>query len=924
MKWSSISARLSKGGLSAALLIFFAVLLLLLYGVFLPGQTLFSNDGPLGRLMSQCHQLPGRFFGCWADLNFVGYDTGAASPNISFGLNWILGDLWFSKFYALISLMILGSGAWCFFRQSSLAPAACILGGLAAMLNSGFFSVACWGVCAQDISAGMFFFALAALLDKRPRLQWLLVVLAGFSVGMMVAEGADVGAIFSLLVALFAVYQAFTASGPRAKNLLLGSVRLVLVVLFAGFLAVQTVRELVSTSIEGVVGTKQDVQTKADRWDWATQWSLPKEETLGLVVPGLFGYRMDTPNGGSYWGSIGRSASWREYLDHGQQGKPPSGGFARFTGGANYIGVLVALLAAWSALQSLRPTNSVFSLEQKKWLWFWLLIGSVSLMLAWGRYAPFYRVIYSLPYFSTIRNPTKFLCLFDFAVLILFAFGIDGLWRKYLRPVSSGANYWAGFQSWWSKAGRFDKNWVYGSALVWIVGLAAWYLYAQHVYDLERYLRTQALQETANAVANFSVAQPEWFALFFFLSAGLLVLMMSGVFMGKRAGIGVLLLGAILVSDLVLANEPWVIIWDYPSKYQTNPIIDTLRDQPYEHRVVLAPVSFSNVGKMLHDVYKIEWMQQQFPYYNIQTYDVVDLPRIPEDFAAFNKKMDETNAAGQFSVLNFSRAYALTDTSYLFAPADFLSFWNNQVPQNPLQTVARFNLVPKPGVIRVTSPEQMTAASDNYGRFALFKILNTVPRARLYTHWQVDPNSTNVLQEIFQPQFNPLQSVFVTGGLAENSATNTPAPPDDAVKIVSYAPKDIVLTANAPASSVLLLADHYHPDWKVFVDGQPQELLCCNFFLQGVHLLAGAHTVEFRFSPSTGLFYVSSSAVILALVCLGIVIAFEIKSRKLEPSPVIAAPATNIVRLPASPPKGSGGNRKAGKPAKEKSGARRT
>src|SRR5215469_11646071 len=389
MKWSSVTGRLSKGGLGAAALLFGVVLAVFLYGVFVPDQVLFSNDGPLGRLSAQCHRLPQRFFGCWLDLNNVGFNGGAASPSISFVLQWLLGPVWFSKFYALVSLLILGLGAWRFFRQSRLGPAACLLGGLAAMLTSIFFCVGCWGLGAHDIAAGMTFLALACLANPGARQRWLLLILAGFAVGMDVTEGADVGAIFSLLFAAYAIYQAWIAEGPRVKNVAMGLGKLLLIVICAGFLAAQTVQGLIGTSIKGVAGAQQDAQTKAQRWGWATQWSLPKLEALGLLEPGVFGYRLDSLDGGQYWGVMGRDPAWDQYLANGEKGTPPTGVF-RYVGGSNYLGVLVALIALWSLAQSLRPKNSVFSPVQKKWIWFWSVIAIVSLLLAFGHFAPFY------------------------------------------------------------------------------------------------------------------------------------------------------------------------------------------------------------------------------------------------------------------------------------------------------------------------------------------------------------------------------------------------------------------------------------------------------------------------------------------------------------------------------------------------------
>ncbi len=436
MNWSAVMARFRAGGLATALVALLAVVAGLLHGVFLPGQTLASNDGPLSQLMAQCHRLPERFAGCWLDLNHVGFNGGAASPSLSFGLQWLLGPVWFSKLYAILSLLILGLGAWCFFRQSKLNPLACLLGALAAVLNSTFFSVACWGVGAHDLTAGMVFLALAALADTGSPRRWLRVILAGLAVGLAVTEGADVGAIFSLYVAAFILYQSWTVAGPRAANLAAGAGRLLLVVVCAAVLAAQAIHGLVTTSIEGVKGAQQDAETKMQRWDWATQWSLPRVEALNLVVPGLFGYRADTPNGGNYWGRMGRDPAWDAYEQNGRQGQAPTG-FYRYNGGGNYAGGLVVLVALWAATQSLRRKSPVFEPAQRRWLWFWLAVALVSLLLAFGRFAPFYQLAYALPYFSTIRNPTKFLYPFSFGLVVLFALGVDGLCRRHLQPAAA-------------------------------------------------------------------------------------------------------------------------------------------------------------------------------------------------------------------------------------------------------------------------------------------------------------------------------------------------------------------------------------------------------------------------------------------------------------------------------------------------------
>jgi hypothetical protein len=317
-----------------------------------------------------------------------------------------------------LTLVFLGLCAWFFFRQMKLAVPACLLGGLAVALNSEYFSVSCWGVGSQAVCFGLDFLALGLLVMDAPRRPWLKYCLAGFAVGLGVTEGADIGAIFSLYVAAFVMYQAWATEPRLSTGIARGALRLAIVALFAVFIAAHSLNILTSLEIKGVAGTKQDADTKAQHWDFATQWSLPKRETLSLFVPGLFGYRMDTPNdmgmfrdnfeGGIYWGAIGRDPAWDRYYESGKQGPAPPRAI-RSSGGGIYASVLVVMVALWSALQALRRKDSVFSLPERKLLWFLMGAIVIALLLAYGRFAPFYQIPYALPYFSTIRNPAKFM-----------------------------------------------------------------------------------------------------------------------------------------------------------------------------------------------------------------------------------------------------------------------------------------------------------------------------------------------------------------------------------------------------------------------------------------------------------------------------------------------------------------------------------
>jgi hypothetical protein len=856
-------------------LLLLAVLSLFLPGVYLPDQTLFSNDGPLGRLMAQCHQMPGRFTGCWEDLNGIGFNGGTAPPGITSGLQLLLKPVWFSKLYALVSLIILGLGAWCLFVNLRLAPAACYLGGLAAALNSNFFSVACWGVAAQAINAGMFFFALAALMDTSSPRRWLRVILAGLAVGMGVIEAADMGAISSLYVGAFIAFQAWASGGAWLKGIALGLSRLTLVAVCAALVAAPAVFSLVATNIKGIVGTQQDTQTKQARWDWATQWSLPVRETTGLVVPGLFGYRMDTPDGGQYWGGIGRTPAIDRFIAKGEEGLSPRG-LIRQSGGGFYSGVMVVLLALWSLAQLLYRRDSVFTLSQRRWLWFWLVAAIISALLAFGRYAPFYRIVYALPYFSTIRNPVKFFNFVCFAIIILFAHGVDGLWRKYMQPSETAmAPRWAGFKSWWAGAGKREKSWIYGCGLILAVSLLAWTNYASQRQALLDYLQTVRFDELkAEQIASFSIRQVGWFVFFFVLSAGLIACIFSGAFAGSRARWGGIVLGLLMVADLGRADQPWVVYWNYPQKYASNPIIDRLKDKPFEHRVALLPDQTQQHFISLNNLYRLEWLQQQFPYYNIQSLDIVQMSRMPEDFAAYvQAQASGWNGVGFQSFIRFLQ---LSNSRFLLGPADELDNLNQGIDQADQQfrIVERFDIVPKPGITNLTLPEQLTAAPDENGAYALFDFSGALPRAKLYSGWQVDTNDQDVLDQLFSPSFNPNQSMLVSDEIPPAATTAGINQNAGSVDFASYSPKDIVLKSDAHSPTVLLLNDHFDPNWNVLVDGRRKPLLRCNFIMRGVYLTTGAHTVEFRFQPFFGLLYVGLSAIgVGVLILIGTIIS---------------------------------------------------
>lgn len=939
------------------------ILATLFWKSFLPDYVHFSNDGPLGQQNAAWSRLPDGFTGSWGDINIIGSNGGVWPFGLSALIRWVAGPVGFAKFYAPIALFVLGLGAWTFFRRLGLSPLAAVLGGLAATLNCSFFSRACWGIAQHPIAIGMDFFALSLIVSNTPQTpaltRWVRLALAGLAIGVGVMEGADVGAILSLFVAAFVFYRALNEEDvPLFKKVGGGIMRVAVVAVFAGFIALQTIVSLVGSQITGIVGTGQDKETKAANWDKATQWSLPKKETLGFFVPGIFGYRMDTPKdmtpslrdtyqGGAYWGGAGRDPVIDRYFDKvfqpgdvvkinfpddpgqnvastiGQDGNvnlpllgqtklagtsgskllrtinpayssrgikayvESPGGLMRFNGDGNYLGILVALLAAFAIAQSLRRENPPFTLMQKKFVWFWAVVMAVSLLLAWGRFAMFYQFFYALPYVSTIRNPVKFIFPFSWAMVILSAYGVHVLSRRYLEvPAGKTNSFSTQLINWWSKVRGFDRRWTVACAIAVAVSLLAWLMYDQEKTGLIRYLQTvgfpdeDGMQGVAKQIAAFSISQAGWFVLILALTAGLFTLILAGVFSGRRAKLGGILLGALLVVDLGRTDLPFIIHQDYREKYASNPIIDLLKDKPYEHRVAYGlprPLETPGQFQLFSELYRIEWMQHHFPYYNIQSLDIVQMARGAADWAAFDDTFQigiKQASSGRFEVVpetfpRVTRLWELTNTRYLLGPASLLDLLNQQFDpgQNRFRIAKRFSVSLKPDVGEFHQRlEELTAIPGAIGDYALFEFTGALPRAKLYSNWQVNTNDEAVLKTLVDKNFDPLQTVLVSAALTATPSTNGNS---GTVEFKSYSPKDIVFDTKSGTASVLLLNDKFDQNWRVTVDGKPAELLRCNFIMRGVFLPPGAHTVEFQFSLPNKPLYITLTAVGIGILMLG-------------------------------------------------------
>ncbi len=951
----------------------FLLLLLLLGGTlavlchegFRPYEVFWANDVSLGALMESSSQLPGAIFACWGDYWGLGGQSLAYPPNLSILCTALLSPVLYIKLCVPLSMLFLGFGAWFFFRQLRFAPMVCVVCGLGAGLNMHYFSNACWGLPQWDVCAGMIFIALGILVSSVVRPLWVKGVLAGLSTGMAVMEGFDVGAILSIYVGIFLAFLFLTEEEAPAlrisKTLWVGS----LVVISAIVISLSTICTLVATQIKGTGNAGQSESEKAANWGFTTQWSIPKLESLRVIIPGLFGYRMQeyttsTNKSDVYWGRTGEDPHVQDLESSNPQvrtnaaasiGIPPQyqAIFAsndlnereglldqikaqlqrRHTGNGEYAGILVCLLAVFGLANAGRKSDSPYSATERRAVWFWGCAALFSLFAAWGRFSFVYRLVYELPFLANIRSPMKFMHPLNISLIILSGYGLETLYRRSLSQSSQRAgSFFKRFAKWWQKASGFETKWAIGSGIALIAAVAGFFIVQTSKPDIIHYLEHNGFDaDLAAQIAGFSSGEVGLFVIYLVLSAVVVVFILSGAWSGRRAIWASVFLCAIMICDLGRADIPWIRYYNYKEKLSMNPVVEILRQQPWEHRVVsrFAPMgpydlggADPNFGGLCH-----WWLENDYPFNDIESLEIDQAPRLPVldssylgNFTWHRSPSELSPAALQWASVHqndnpadplwywvtqsgpAARLWRLTNTRYIFADTHLVDVLNLfTMPTNSFRAVLRLdmkdasgNYYMKPGVTQVEDAGDMAIKTNSQGALALIEDTRALPRAKLFANWQVLEDSAT-LQKLASQQFDPEKTVLVA---QDTPLAQTPGSTDadpGTVDITQYESKDLILQADAKTPAVLLLNDRTGDYWKVWIDEKPGTMLRCNYIMQGVFIPPGRHKIEFRFQPPQRILYTSLAALVVGILLGGYVFVAHFVRRPTAPEAADAPPS---------------------------------
>ncbi|MFA7172606.1 MAG: hypothetical protein WC340_04195 [Kiritimatiellia bacterium] len=353
-----------------------------------------------------------------------------------YSLYWmILDPLYAHELTFIIDSFILTLAGVYYLRGRGVSATAAWCGGLALGLSGYTFTLFCAGHRGyfHMFSAAIWSFG---LLDRGFRTKKLFYfAMLGMIFAWGVGHQPDVLLLVGALAGAYALWLTIVNGSGFAKTALSVWPRFLVAIVFLGLAGFGGIYDAVTTQVvnrkaqiagssrpaestSGVGDQAQDDKNDREQWLFATNWSLPPEDMLEFVVPGIFGNE-SMYGSNPYWGRLGQP-----HKSVFQKGRM----MPNYRQHTVYLGVIPVVFAFFAVFVWLRvrkiPDIDSESKDAFRDVPFWIGVWVICLLLSMGRFTPLYRLFYAIPYMDLIRAPVKFLHLVEVASAMLCGYGV--------------------------------------------------------------------------------------------------------------------------------------------------------------------------------------------------------------------------------------------------------------------------------------------------------------------------------------------------------------------------------------------------------------------------------------------------------------------------------------------------------------------
>ncbi|MBR0057428.1 MAG: hypothetical protein IJP66_08885, partial [Kiritimatiellae bacterium] len=559
------------------------------------------------------------------------------------------------------------------------------------------------------------------------------------------------------------------------------------------------------------------------------------DEALEFVAPSVMGRQTGDPSL-PYWGRLGRTWKWEETRQ----------GFMNFRQHAIYLGSIPLMLALLSLLllaasagtgnaeHLFESQSPAFQIRRFKFdIVFWSVVWLVALLLAFGRYTPFYRLFSALPFVSYMRAPVKFVRLLEFSTAFLAAVGLDALSRgEGRRPLRRAAVVAAALAV---AFGAFATL-VAARPSVFLSPLAALGADA----TLMRLMGANAVRALTHAILGFG----------FFAAVAWWRSRRAGA---RAGGFAAVALAVFVATDAALVVRPFAVTKNDEYRYTgRNPVQQMAASLPLDSGQPSVALYISNAA--------LRRAQRE----NLECHGAAAQPRDDVDYRPF------LSAAGREGFLSLAE---LTGCQFAVIAASEAA----ALPRGRATPVC--GLAPRnpPALFEKT----LTPANGDY---RLVRLANAVPDASLFTRWtattddalfaEAGRQARRGLSRMSLPVVGAGQTNAATAATADNSAVAADVAPRRArVRAVMglRGMRRTVVETDSEADAFLLLHRRFEARNGAWVDGVAAPQYRAGLDETAVFVPAGRHEVVLS-SARRSSSWAAVMALVLAAYAFGLVL----------------------------------------------------
>ena len=580
---------------------------------------------------------------------------------------------------------------------------------------------------------------------------------------------------------LFTYWFVFLCKSIKEKNLLdytkftLLFISAIVITVLAVANPYLSTREYTQFTIRGGAGLSAD---------YATSWSFGINETISLFVPKFYGGISPL-----YWGPM------------------------PFTQTFHYMGIVTIYLAIIA---------SIFLIKNTRILAF-VIICIISLLISYGRHLPVlsHLLLSYLPLFNKFRVPAMILCILQFIVPILAAYGL----KHFIERIKVK-----------------DKVFTTTVLVSLLLSLGFFYIFynGQDYFSNLTFTNPERVEAMRLSVAQFEHLKNERLGAlidsgirsFAMLSIAivLLFILLKGFF---KKNVVIILLIALSVYDLTHINSNHLKIEDMVKESSI------LNDFPTRD-TDLYLINDNDLFRIypFHDFHTTRW---SYYHQTIGGYHGAKLSRY-QDILDFN--LNAEIVAGvpiNWNVINMLNVKYLIFNSHV-------NLLNNDIEFVHL---------------------------DVDTRHAIYRNNAVLPRAWFVKNHEIYPERSRMSLRINDPSFNPEDTALV-----EEAVPRFYYAEDSTIELIDRNKHYTKWTTSNSEDSFMVISEVYYPaGWNVYVNNVKTAIYPVNHILRGVIVTSGENIVEMKFEPSSYRISVILSMIGLSLsillTVLGIMIYYN-------------------------------------------------